>query len=121
MALARAGVPQPPARAAFDTESALAAIADLGYPAVLKPVTGSWGRLLARVNDRDAAEAILEHRETLGGYTHQTIYVQAYVEKPGRDIRAFVVGDAHDLRDLPDVRRTGSRTRRAAVRRRTAR
>ena len=93
LALARAGVPQPPARAAFDSESALAAIAELGYPAVLKPVTGSWGRLLARVNDRDAAEAVLEHRETLGGYTHQTIYAQAYVEKPGRDIRAFVVGD----------------------------
>lgn len=93
VALARAGVPQPAARAAFDTESALAAIADLGYPAVLKPVTGSWGRLLARVNDRDAAEAILEHRETLGGYTHQTIYAQEYVEKPGRDIRAFVVGE----------------------------
>ncbi|MFN8379914.1 MAG: lysine biosynthesis protein LysX [Anaerolineae bacterium] len=93
VALATAGVPQPAARAAFDTDSALAAIADLGYPAVLKPVTGSWGRLLARVNDRDAAEAILEHRETLGGYTHQTIYVQEYVEKPGRDIRAFVVGD----------------------------
>ena len=93
LALARAGVPQPPARAAFDSESALAAIAELGYPAVLKPVTGSWGRLLARVNDRDAAEAVLEHRETLGGYTHQTVYAQAYVEKPGRDIRAFVVGD----------------------------
>ena len=93
LALARAGVPQPATRAAFDTESALAAISDLGYPFVLKPVTGSWGRLLARVNDRDAAEAILEHRETLGGYTHQTIYAQEYVEKPGRDIRAFVVGD----------------------------
>jgi [lysine-biosynthesis-protein LysW]--L-2-aminoadipate ligase len=60
---------------------------------VLKPVTGSWGRLLARVNDRDSAEAILEHRQTLGGYNHHTYYVQSYVEKPGRDIRAFVIGD----------------------------
>jgi [lysine-biosynthesis-protein LysW]--L-2-aminoadipate ligase len=93
LALGVAGVPQPAARAAFDTASALEAIAEIGYPAVLKPATGSWGRLLARVNDRDAAEAILEHRETLGGYTHQTAYVQAYVDKPGRDIRAFVVGE----------------------------
>lgn len=93
LALARAGVPQPGTRTAFDTESALSAITDLGYPAVLKPVTGSWGRLLARVNDRDSAEAILEHRETLGGYGLQTYYVQEYVDKPGRDIRAFVVGD----------------------------
>ena len=62
-------------------------------PAVLKPVTGSWGRLLARVNDQDAAEAIIEHRQTLGDYNYHVFYVQEYVQKPGRDIRAFVVGD----------------------------
>lgn len=93
LALAQAGVPQPQSRAAFAPESALEAIADVEYPAVLKPVTGSWGRLLARVNDRDSAEAIIEHRQTLGNYTHHTYYVQEYVEKPGRDIRAFVVGN----------------------------
>jgi [lysine-biosynthesis-protein LysW]--L-2-aminoadipate ligase len=60
---------------------------------VLKPVVGSWGRLLARVNDRDAAEAIIEHKEVLGGVNHQIYYVQEYIEKPARDIRAFVVGD----------------------------
>ena len=58
-----------------------------------KPVTGSWGRLLARVNDRDSAEAIIEHRQTLGDYNHHTYYTQQYVDKPGRDIRAFVIGD----------------------------
>ena len=65
----------------------------LGYPAVLKPVTGSWGRLLARVNDRDAAEAIVEHQETLGSYQHHIHYIQQYVAKPLRDIRAFVIGE----------------------------
>jgi [lysine-biosynthesis-protein LysW]--L-2-aminoadipate ligase len=69
------------------------AIEELGYPAVLKPVVGSWGRLLARVNARDAAEAILEHKEVLRSYKHGIFYVQEYVAKPGRDIRAFVVGD----------------------------
>ena len=59
----------------------------------LKPVTGSWGRLLARVHNRDSAEAILEHRQTLGDYNHHIYYVQEYVDKPGRDIRAFVVGN----------------------------
>lgn len=93
LALARAGVPQPPVRVAFTPESALEALNDLGYPAVLKPVTGSWGRLLARVNERESAEAILEHRQTLGGYQHHVYYAQAYIEKPGRDIRAFVVGE----------------------------
>ena len=92
-ALAEAGVPQPRTRLAFTAESALAAIEELGYPAVLKPVVGSWGRLLARVNDRDAAEAILEHKETLGSYQHSIFYIQEYVNKPGRDIRAFVIGD----------------------------
>lgn len=93
LALAAARIPQPDTRVAFDTESAIQAINDVGYPAVMKPVTGSWGRLLARVNDSDSAEAILEHRHTLGGYTYHTHYVQAYIEKPGRDIRAFVVGE----------------------------
>jgi [lysine-biosynthesis-protein LysW]--L-2-aminoadipate ligase len=92
-ALAEAGVPQPRTRLAFTAESALQAIEDLGYPVVLKPVVGSWGRLLARVNDRDAAEAILEHKETLGSYQHSIFYIQEYVNKPGRDIRAFVIGE----------------------------
>ncbi len=93
IALTQANVPQPATRAAFDRGSALEAIADVHYPAVLKPVTGSWGRLLARVNDQDGAEAIIEHRQTLGNYTHHTYYIQEYVDKPGRDIRAFVIGD----------------------------
>ena len=60
----------------------------------LKPVVGSWGRLVAKVNDREAAEALLEHREVLGSYQHAIFYIQEYVPKAhGRDIRAFVVGD----------------------------
>jgi [lysine-biosynthesis-protein LysW]---L-2-aminoadipate ligase len=78
---------------AYTPESALAAIEELGYPVVLKPNTGSWGRLLAKVNGRAAAEAILEHKATLGSYHHSIFYIQEYIEKPGRDIRAFVVGD----------------------------
>lgn len=93
LALLRAGVPTPRTMIAFTPESAMQGIEALGYPAVLKPVTGSWGRLLARVNDRDAAEAVLEHQETLGSYQHHIRYIQEHVDKPGRDIRAFVVGD----------------------------
>ena len=91
--LVRDGVPSPRTRLAFTPESALAAIEELGYPAVLKPLVGSWGRLISRVNDRDAAESILEHKDVLGTYIHSIYYVQEYVAKPGRDIRAFVVGD----------------------------
>ncbi len=91
-ALVRAGVPTPRVRVAFSPAGALQAIEEWGYPVVLKPVLGSWGRLLARVNDRDAAEALLEHKETLGGFAHGVYYIQEYIPKPGRDIRAFVVG-----------------------------
>ena len=102
-ALAAAGVPQPKVLVAYTPESALEAIERLGYPAVLKPTVGSWGRLLSKVNDRDAAEAILEHKETLGSYHHSIFYIQEYVKKPGRDIRAFQVGAGDDLRDLPHL------------------
>lgn len=92
-ALARAGVPQPRTMAAFTPEAARRAIETLGYPVVLKPVVGSWGRLVSRINDRDAAEALLEHLEVLGSWQQHIYYIQEYVAKPGRDIRAFVVGD----------------------------
>ena len=91
--LIRDGIPSPRTRLAFTPESALAAVEELGYPAVLKPLVGSWGRLISRVNDRDAAESILEHKDVLGTYMHSIYYIQEYVPKPGRDIRAFVVGD----------------------------
>ncbi|MEZ4735910.1 MAG: lysine biosynthesis protein LysX [Caldilineaceae bacterium] len=92
-ALTAAGVPQPRALVAYTPESALRAIEEMGYPVVLKPAVGSWGRLLSKINDRDAAEAILEHKEVLGSYHHSIFYIQEYIAKPGRDIRAFVVGD----------------------------
>lgn len=93
LALERAGVPSIPFRVALSPEAALQAIAEIGYPAVLKPVVGSWGRLLARVNDPDAAEAVLEHKSHLGSPMHQVFYIQPFVEKGGSDIRSFVIGD----------------------------
>ena len=92
-ALIRAGVPTTRIKVAFTPESAIRAIEELGYPVVLKPAVGSWGRLLSKINDREAAEAVLEHKEVLGSYHHSIFYIQEYIRKPGRDIRAFVVGD----------------------------
>ncbi|MGN6755068.1 MAG: lysine biosynthesis protein LysX, partial [Thermomicrobiales bacterium] len=93
MAFVEHGVPSLRTLIAYTPESALAAIEDLGYPVVLKPNTGSWGRLLAKVNNRAAAEAVLEHKAVLGSFHHSIFYIQEYIEKPGRDIRAFIVGD----------------------------
>jgi [lysine-biosynthesis-protein LysW]--L-2-aminoadipate ligase len=92
-ALTQAGVPQPRVWLAFTVESALELMDEIGYPVVLKPVIGSWGRLLAKLNDREAAEAVLEHKETLGSFHHSVFYIQEYIQKPGRDIRSFVIGD----------------------------
>jgi [lysine-biosynthesis-protein LysW]--L-2-aminoadipate ligase len=90
--LAREGIPTPRVLMAFDEEAALAAVEAMGYPCVLKPVVGSWGRLLAKVENRHTAESLIEHKATLG-VNHQVFYIQEYINKPGRDIRAFVIGE----------------------------
>lgn len=90
--LAREGIPTPRVLMAFDEESALAAVEAIGYPCVLKPVVGSWGRLLAKVENRYDAESFVEHKAALG-VNHQVFYIQEYIDKPGRDIRAFVIGE----------------------------
>ena len=90
--LVRDGIPTPRVLMAFGEDAALQAVDALGYPCVLKPVIGSWGRLLAKVDDHHTAEAFIEHKATLG-VNHQVFYIQEYINKPGRDIRAFVVGE----------------------------
>jgi len=90
--LVKNGIPTPRVLMAFDEESALTAVDAMGYPCVLKPVVGSWGRLLAKVDNRHMAESLIEHKASLG-VNHQVFYVQEYINKPGRDIRAFVVGE----------------------------
>ncbi|HEX7973137.1 MAG TPA: lysine biosynthesis protein LysX, partial [Anaerolineales bacterium] len=90
--LVNAAIPTPKVLMAFSEDAALKAIETIGYPCVLKPVIGSWGRLLAKVDDRYAAEAFIEHKAILGGYNHQIFYIQEYITKPGRDIRAFCIG-----------------------------
>ena len=89
LALLRAGVPTPRTTLAFTPESALEAVEEFGYPCVMKPVTGSWGRLVSRIDTRAAAETVLEHKDVLGGYEHKVFYVQEYVEKPDRDVRVL--------------------------------
>ena len=86
------GIATPRTLMAFSEESALNAADEMGYPCVFKPVVGSWGRLLSKVDDRATAESIIEHKAALG-VNHQVFYIQQYVEKPGRDIRAFVIGE----------------------------
>lgn len=93
LALSKAKVPTPKTFIAFTPETALETLDEIGYPAVIKPVIGSWGRLVAPIRDRATAEAILEHREQMGNSLLQIHYIQEMVKRPPRDIRTIVVGD----------------------------
>jgi len=91
--LAEKGIPTPRTVVALSPEAALKAVEEIGYPAVLKPAIGSWGRLMAKVNDAESAEQIVEHKTALGSPVQSIFYVQEFVPKPDRDLRVFVVGD----------------------------
>jgi len=91
LALEQADIPTPATEVAFTKDATLEIVESFGYPCVLKPVVGSWGRLMAKIDSRSAAEAILEHKETLGHYEHKVFYIQEFVDKPGRDIRVVAI------------------------------
>jgi len=89
--LLSAGIPTPKTRLAFTEEAALQSVNGLGYPVVIKPVVGSWGRLSALLKDSDMARAIIEDREHMFPL-YQVYYLQEFVKRPPRDIRSFVIG-----------------------------
>ena len=91
--LAEQGIPTPRTVVALSPEAAMKAVEEVGYPAVLKPVVGSWGRLMAKVESAREAEQLIEHKSALASPVHSVFYVQEYVPKPDRDLRVFVVGD----------------------------
>ena len=90
--LREAGIPTPRTIVALTPEAALIALDQIGYPAVLKPPIGSWGRLMARVHNHEEAEQIIEHKVALASPQHSVFYVQEYVPKPDRDLRVLVIG-----------------------------
>jgi [lysine-biosynthesis-protein LysW]---L-2-aminoadipate ligase len=90
--LSQAGIPTPHTMLAFTEEATLSALDKLGYPAIIKPVVGSWGRLVAQINDPSTARSLIEARE----YMHplqQVYYLQEKIKRPNRDIRCYVIGD----------------------------
>jgi [lysine-biosynthesis-protein LysW]--L-2-aminoadipate ligase len=91
--LERAGLPTPRTALALTPEAAADAVADIGFPAVVKPLTGSWGRLAALVRDSAEAEVVFEHRSALPSPQQHVLYLQELIDKPDRDIRVLVIGD----------------------------
>jgi [lysine-biosynthesis-protein LysW]--L-2-aminoadipate ligase len=92
--LAKRGIPTPRTYVSFSDDSAVEFMDRHGYPMVVKPIVGSWGRMVAKVDDRDDASIIVEFRRMLQDPTYQVYYLQEYVRRPPRDIRAVVVGDS---------------------------
>jgi [lysine-biosynthesis-protein LysW]--L-2-aminoadipate ligase len=89
--LAKSGIPTPKTSVAFSMDSAIKEMERMGFPVVLKPIVGSWGRMIAKINDREQAESILETRELLTDPQQQIYYLQEYVKRPPRDIRGIVI------------------------------
>ena len=104
LVLSRNGVPSPKTVVAFSAESAMQAVESMGYPCVMKPIVGSWGRQVIPVRDRETAEALIELREQQGDSIQSIFYIQEMINRPPRDIRCITVGDeivAHVYRYAP--------------------
>ena len=91
--LAKHGIPTPRTIVAFSVESALQAVEAVGYPCVMKPIVGSWGRQVVPVRDRETAEALIEMRDQSGDSMQSVYYVQEMVKRPPRDVRCIAVGE----------------------------
>ncbi len=92
MLLKKHGVQTPYATVTFSKEAALETLDKQGYPKVIKPTVGSWGRMVSKLNDKESAEGILESREKMYPI-YQVHYLEEFVERPPRDIRAIMIGD----------------------------
>ena len=91
--LKKHNVPTPKTYFSFSSERILENLEKIGYPLVIKPVVGSWGRGVMALKDRDTADAIIEVRELSDGPLDRIFYLQEMVKRPPRDIRAIAVGD----------------------------
>ena len=91
--LKKHNVPTPKTYFTFSSEAALENLEKIGYPMVIKPVVGSWGRGVMPLKDRDTADAIIEVRELNDGPLDRIYYLQEMVNRPPRDIRVIVIGD----------------------------
>ncbi len=90
--LMRHGIPIPKVAVAFSTEGVIKVVNEFGYPSVIKPISGSWGRLVSLVRDEEELRTVMEHRSYLPGQNSKVHLVQEFIRKPGRDLRVFVVG-----------------------------
>ena len=93
MLLKKNNIPTPKTYFSFSAEAALENFENVGYPLVIKPIIGSWGRSVMPVKDKDTAEAVIENRQVTDGPQDRIYYLQEMIDRPPRDIRVITVGD----------------------------
>ena len=93
MLLKKNNIPTPKTYFSFSSESAMEHFEKVGYPLVIKPIIGSWGRSVIPIKDKDTADAIIENREVTDGPQDRIYYLQEMIDRPPRDIRVITVGD----------------------------
>ena len=93
MLLAKAGVPTPKTYVALDSESVFETAEKVGYPVVIKPFTGSWGRMVDIAKEPQTLGTIVEYRESMQSPVEHMYYIQEFVKRPPRDIRLIVAGE----------------------------
>ena len=86
-------IPTPKTYFSFSAETALEIFENIGYPLVIKPIIGSWGRSVMPIKDKDTAEAVIENRQVTDGPQDRIYYLQEMIDRPPRDIRVITVGD----------------------------
>jgi [lysine-biosynthesis-protein LysW]--L-2-aminoadipate ligase len=87
------GIPIPRTYITLDYGSSIEVAKIIGYPFVLKPVEGSWGRLIALVRDEEELRTLIEHRNYIQNPIYKINMIQQYIKKPNRDIRIFTIGN----------------------------
>ena len=93
MLLKKNNIPTPKTYFSFSAETALENFEEIGYPLVIKPIIGSWGRSVMPIKDKDTAEAVIENRQVTDGPQDRIYYLQEMIDRPPRDIRVITVGD----------------------------
>jgi [lysine-biosynthesis-protein LysW]--L-2-aminoadipate ligase len=93
MLLKKNNIPTPKTYFSFSAESAMEHFEKIGYPLVIKPIIGSWGRSVIPIKDKDTADAIIENRQVTDGPQDRIYYLQEMIDRPPRDIRVITVGD----------------------------
>ena len=91
--LKKHNIPTPKTYFSFSKDAALDCIEKVGYPLVIKPIIGSWGRGVMPVKDRDTIDAVIETRELSDSPHDRIYYFQELIKRPPRDIRVVTVGD----------------------------